>query len=156
MNLRPGVRARARGEYRSRVDCGLMLVLLLALQSVHQHMYYDLDKTLTRSCSSVVPEMTSRFPCIFAILPSGQIPAHPLPIPVRQLGIQRLETSSLQVEQGICLSHFALSLLHSLQAFCPFPGSDPLSFLTGTALALCFLLGPCEVSLSGTDCIRVG
>ena len=88
MSLRPGVRARAMGEFRWRVDCGLMLVLLPALQSVGSA-YCLTGKTvvLTRSCSSVVPEMTSRFPCIFAILPSGQIPAHPLPIPFRQLDI---------------------------------------------------------------------
>jgi hypothetical protein len=37
MILRPDVRARARGEYRWRVDCGLMRVLLLVLRSVDQH-----------------------------------------------------------------------------------------------------------------------
>jgi hypothetical protein len=95
MSLRPGVRARARGGYRWRVDCGLMRVLLLVLRSVHQHQDRDIQKTLTRSCSSVVPEMTSRFPCIFAILPSGQIPAHPLPIPVRQLGISATRDDQL-------------------------------------------------------------
>lgn len=34
MSLRPGVRARARGEYRWKVDCGLTLVQLLALRSI--------------------------------------------------------------------------------------------------------------------------
>jgi len=85
MSLRPGVRARARGGYRWRVDYGLMLVLLLAWRSIHEHKNNYIEMKLTRSCSSVVPEMTSRFPCIFAILPSGQMPAHPLPIPDRQL-----------------------------------------------------------------------
>lgn len=87
MSLRLGVRARARGGCPRRVDCGLMRVLLLALRSILQHINNDMGMRLTRSCSSVVPEMTSRFPCIFAILPSGQIPAHPLPIPIHQLNI---------------------------------------------------------------------